>query len=229
MNFIDKFFISIYLLDEWLIISLSWLNVLHFFFLFVNKNYIFGYIFKFAFPMWRICRLWVTCLELRDRMRQSLPVSEFAQQREAKKEFAGRDKERRDGKEKGWNYLLVRREMLFGNIFGPGKHIAEQRLACARRKTHKKNRITTSALVRNIKNIWRGKAQSVEWKNKVRNALAPKDFIDASPFRNEIWQQPRIVKRPNVENQFQVSFLLIIIKCYILWNCYLYRVLCFIK
>jgi len=28
-------------------------------------------------------------------MRQSLSVSEFAQQREAKKEFAGRDKERR--------------------------------------------------------------------------------------------------------------------------------------
>lgn len=120
-----------------------------------------------------------------DRTRQSWAVSEFAQRREAKKELEGRGKERRG---EGAELSSRTARVAFRKYIRAGQthRVVEQRLACARRKTHRKNRITTSALARNIKNIRRGNARSVERKNKAENALAPKGFIDAPPFRNEI-------------------------------------------
>lgn len=111
-------------------------------------------------------------------------------ERSEEREFAERDKERRqrEGVELSsrtarsafWKYIRAK-------YFGQTHRVVEQRLACAPRKTHRKNRITTSALARNIKNIRWGYTRSVERKNKAGSALAPKGFIDASPFRNEIW------------------------------------------
>lgn len=146
---------------------------------------------KFASPMWRVlsaafeCRhAWVESIG-RDRVHLSQSLHSKEKRRKSSR------KTNRDGEGKGWNYLLVsRRKLLFGNMYirEQTHHVVKQRLACARKKTHRKNRITTSAFVRNIKNIRWGNTRSVERENKAENALASKNFIDASLFCNEIWR-----------------------------------------
>lgn len=110
---------------------------LQFFSLFVNNNYTLVKFLKTASlcDIAQICVFYVASLpslsdmpgvERIDRTRQSSSVLEFAQWREAKKESSRRET-KSGGKGKGWNCLLVWRELLFGNIFGPnisGKHIA---------------------------------------------------------------------------------------------------------
>lgn len=140
---------------------------LQFFSLFVNNNYTLIKFLKTASlcDIAQICVFYVTSLpslsdmpgvERIDRTRQSSSVLEFAQWREAKKEFAERETKsggKREGVELSsrtaraafWKYIRAK-------YFGQTHRVVEQRLACAPRKTHRKNRIT-SALARNIKNI----------------------------------------------------------------------------
>lgn len=157
----------------------------------------------FASPRGESASLWVTRLEPgesigRDRVR---PSRSLHSEEKRRKSSRGETKSENVAG-KGWNCLLMR-ELLFGNIFGPGKHIAlsSSDLACARRKTHMKNRITASS--REILKIYgEPMMEVVERENKAGNALVEGFYRrTAFPQRN-MTARPKIARQSHAENQF---------------------------
>lgn len=162
---------------------------------------------QFTSPVRRVRRLWVTTrLELResigrDRVRLSRSLHSGETRR---KSLPGWGKERRRGQGAELSFRAAR--AAFRKDIRDGQtHCAD--FACARRKTHGKNRITASALARNIKNIWRGSARSVEWGNKVGNALARRVLSTHRLSAMKYEAQPRIARWSRAENRFWDLFL----------------------